>query len=141
MELTRDINKEHHEHHQIMLMILKVVDVSNKDSLVCLKYSINNIKYLHFLQIPFYFYFILISFYPFFFFFQFNGHLFQFNTHWYNTKAFHPFWFYLMSIMVFMHSPILFYFDFNFNFSITHLFISIGCLLVFTHSQFTYVWR
>jgi hypothetical protein len=65
MELKRYINKEHHE---IMMMNLKVVDASTKDSLVCLKYFINNIKYLHFLQIPFSFYFIFIYFYPFTFF-------------------------------------------------------------------------
>jgi len=70
MELKRDINKEHHEHHEIMMMNLKVVDVSTKDSLICLTYFINNIKYLHFLQILFSFYFILIGFYQFTFFFN-----------------------------------------------------------------------
>jgi hypothetical protein len=68
MELKRDINKEHHEHREIMMLNLKVVDVSTKDLLVCLKYFINNIKYLQFLQNHFSFYFILIGFYPFTFF-------------------------------------------------------------------------
>jgi hypothetical protein len=70
MELKKDINKEHHEHHEIMMMNLKVVDVSAKDSFVYLKYSINNIKYLHFLQIPFFFLFHTYWFLPIYLFFN-----------------------------------------------------------------------
>ncbi len=115
MELKRNINEEHHEHHEIMMMNLKVVDVSTKDSLVCLKYSINNIKYFHFLQIPFSSYFILIGFYPFNF-FPFDGHLFQFNAHCYNIMAIPPIWFYFMFILIFMNSPMFFVLMLNSSF-------------------------
>jgi len=109
MELKKYINKQHHEHHEIMMMNLKVVDVSAKDSFVYLKYSINNIKYLHFLQILFFSisYLLVFTNLPFF---QFDGHLFQFNAHCYNIKAFPRFWFYLMFILVFMHSPMFFFY-------------------------------
>jgi hypothetical protein len=135
MELKKDINKEHHE---IMMMNLKVVDVFAKDSFLCLKYFINNIKYLHFLQIPFFSisYLLVFTNLPFF---QFDGHLFQFNADCYNIKAFPPFWFYLMFILVFMHSPMFFLLMLG-SFFHPPPFFSIRCLLVFTHSQFIYVY-